>query len=65
MFICFLALHLLLAQNGSIFDNFKIPKTGFENFKKQNDNKNLIAMMRAKVDIHTKDSFIDFKNGIR
>ena len=53
----FLALHLLLAQNGSIFDNFKIPKTSFDNFKKQNDNKNLLTMMRDNVEIHTKASF--------
>ena len=48
------ALHLLLAQNGSIIDNFKMSKQSWDVYKKTQDSQNLMKMMSDGLNLQTK-----------
>ena len=56
----FLALHLLLAQNGAIHDNMNMSKESWDNFKKHQDSRNLIKMMEAGISLKTKANFVGY-----
>jgi hypothetical protein len=51
------ALHLLLAQNGTIVENFKIQKQSWDMFKKTQDNQNILKMMSTGLNLITRSNF--------